>query len=95
MNLPINNLFLVTLLCLVSFFLITFLYFNYKKTKSLEMNRLNYLFLDLEKEKLVANKLNSVDLEISQIEKQTQLKINKVNTGVLNMHFSLTEIFND
>ena len=59
------------------------------------MNRLNYLFLALDKEKLVANKLNSVDLEISQIEKQTQLKINKVNTGVLNMHFSLTEIFND
>lgn len=95
MNLPINSLFLVTILGLVSFFLITFLYFNYKKTKSIEMNRLNYLFLALNKEKLVANKLNSVDLEISQIEKQIRLKINKVNTGVLNMHFSLTEIFND
>ena len=95
MNLPFNSLYFIVLLSTFSTLLIFILYFNYKKTKSIEMNRLNYLFLALDKEKLVANKLNSVDLEISQIEKQTQLKINKVNTGVLNMHFSLTEIFND
>lgn len=92
MNLPINNLYFILLLSLFTILLLFILYFNYKKTKKLETNKLNYLFLDFDKEKLIATHLNSVDLEISEIEKQTQIKINKVTVGVLNMHFSLNEI---
>ena len=59
----------------------------------MEMNKLNYLFLDFEKEILIYKKLNNTDFEINEIGKQTQLKLNKINVSLLNIHFSLTEIF--
>ncbi|KGL61953.1 hypothetical protein [Polaribacter sp. Hel1_85] len=73
-----------------------FLFFHYrhKKSKAQEINKLNYLFLELKKEKLVSEKLKIKALNFNFIEKKMQLKINYIKVETLNIQFSLSEIFN-
>lgn len=80
---------LLTITCCLVFFLVV----NYQKTKPLEISKLNYLFLELKKEKIVSDKLKTTSLEINKIESKTQLKLNRLNVSVLNISFSLKEAF--
>lgn len=81
---------LLTITCCLVFFLV----FNYQKNKPLEISKLNYLFLELEKEKIVSERLETTTLEINKIEYKTQLKLNTLNVSLLNISFSLKEVFN-
>ncbi|WP_439128898.1 hypothetical protein [Polaribacter sp.] len=94
MNLPINSLHFILLISTFTILLIVILYLDYKKTKILETNRLNYLLLAFNKEKLISNQLQKMPEELKSIEQNTLQKFQKIKVGILNINFSLSEIFN-
>ncbi len=57
------------------------------------MSKLNYLFLDFKKEKIISKKLNNSGLKVKKIQRETQIKLNKLNVSIVNINFSLIEIF--
>lgn len=94
MNLPINSLHFILLISTFTILLIVILYLDYKKTKILETNRLNYLLLAFNKEKLISNQLQKMPEELKSIEQNTLQKFQEIKVGILNINFSLSEIFN-
>ena len=91
----LNSEYTIYLFCLliiavcISIYLIN----NYKQLKTNEINKLNYLFLDLKKEKLTSNQLQKLPTELKTLEQNTQQKLQKIKVDVLNINFSLSEIF--
>ena len=74
--------------------LILVLYFNFLKIKTTENNKLSYLFLKLEAEREASIQLRKIPQEIKCIEQKTQQKLQNIKVEVLNVDFSLLEIFN-
>lgn len=78
----------ITLILLVVYFIYT-----YKRVHYFGNNRLNIIYTELKKEKEIASKLTIISDKVSLIETTTNRKINKVKVGILNLDFTLHEIF--
>ncbi|WP_435414496.1 hypothetical protein [Polaribacter aestuariivivens] len=91
----LNSEYTIYLFCLVIIAVCISIYLinNYKQLKTNEINKLNYLFLDLKKEKLTSNQLQKLPTELKTLEQNTQQKLQKIKVDVLNINFSLSEIF--
>lgn len=89
--LNLKTLILTTILLL---FIILFLMQKYQKLKLVEKTKLNYLFLELNKEKKVSEKLKKNNIKIKKMKIKTQQKLNQLKIESLNISFSLSEIFN-
>lgn len=86
-----NSVFLTILI--ISILLILYFSYSFKKLKTTEKNRLKTVILELKAEKLISNRLKKVPEEISKIEKNIKEEFQKINVKVLNINFSLSEIF--
>lgn len=93
MNLSKNNIYFIIVFIILITLLLIYLFFKYKKNRILEMSKLNYLFLDFKKEKIISKKLNNSGLKVKKIQRETQIKLNKLNVSIVNINFSLIEIF--
>lgn len=81
--------FLVCCIIVIAFYLLI----TFNQLKNNEVNRLKWLLLELEREKTMSNRFKKIDLEIKNIEKQTKIKFNIIDVSILNIEFSLFEIF--
>lgn len=85
-------LFTVILLFLISIICIYF-FVNYKRLKTEESNRLRFILSEVEEEKKVAQQLHHVPQHVKAMQQKTQLKINSINVQLLDIKFTLDEIF--
>ncbi|QTD36705.1 hypothetical protein JL193_11210 [Polaribacter batillariae] len=86
---------ITSLICIlgITIFIIVYLIYQYKQLKIKEINKLNYLFLDFKEEKIISNQLRKLPTELKTLEQNTQQKLQKIKVDVLNINFSLVEIF--
>ncbi len=68
-------------------------YISYQKLKKSENQNLNLLYLELASEKKMANQLKSVPNKIQKLDYYTQNKLRKIKIDILNINFTLSEIF--
>lgn len=88
-NTNIIILFLLFLVAVLSLYLII----NYKQTKIEESDRLKIVYTEIEHEKNISKKLNHIPLEINSLQKRTQQKIQTIKVSILDINFTLSEIF--
>lgn len=81
-------LFLVLLIALVIYFKIRF-----QQLKVLETRRLNLICVEIEAEKKKRKKLLTSPQEILFIKKETQQRLQKIKVDILNINFTLSEVF--
>jgi hypothetical protein len=94
MNLVSENItsiiFTLFLVICISIYLIN----DFKKLKTNEIDKLNYIFLELETEKKIAGRLKNTSNKIQKLEVLNQSKFLKINVDIFNLHFTLSEILN-
>lgn len=88
-NINTISLFLLFLVAVISIYLII----NYKRIKIEESDRLKVIYAEIETEKNISKKLDHIPLEINSLQKRTQKKIQTIKVGVLDIDFTLSEIF--
>jgi hypothetical protein len=86
-----NQILLTTII--VSFVLITYLIVLHQKMKVIENNKLLILFNELELEKKNSKQLKKIPQTLKLKEKETHQKIQNIKVNVMNIGFSLNEIF--
>ena len=62
------------------------------KLKTLSTSQLNYLFLEIEKEKIISENLKKVKPSLTELNNNTQIKLNTIRVKLLNIDFTITEI---
>ena len=90
LNLPENT--NSYLLFFLPFILILYFIMNYRPLKMAELNKLNFLYSEIEKEKQIALKLKSAPNEIEFIKKKTHKKLQIIKVDILNINYTLSEI---
>jgi len=88
-NINSITLLLLFLVTIISIYLII----NYKRIKIEESERLKVIYAEIEAEKSVSKTLNHMPQEINSLQKRTQQKIQTIKVGVLDIDFTLSEIF--
>lgn len=88
-NINTISLFLLFLVAVISIYLII----NYKRIKIEESDRLKVIYAEIETEKNISKKLDHIPLQINSLQKRTQQKIQTIKVGVLDIDFTLSEIF--
>jgi len=88
-----NRYFIFSLLLLIVLLITISFFFYYKEFKKKEQQKLAVIYdaLQSEKEKAVKNKL--IPQQINALNKKTNQKIRTINIAVLELDFSLHEIF--
>ncbi len=81
-------------LLLLKVVLIIYFVINHQKLKAVETNRLNLLYAEYKAEKNKAIKLKKTPKQIQLLKKNTHQKILKIKIDVVNIRFTLNEIFN-
>ena len=69
------------------------LFVNYQKLKLTENSRLQYLVNEINTEKKISKNLEKKKTEVKQIRNKIDYQFLKIKTLVLNLDFSLNEIF--
>ena len=90
------NISLYSLILLVSLSLIVVsigLFISYQKLKLTENSRLQYLLNEINTEKKISKNLEKKKTEVKQIRNKIDYQFLKIKTLVLNLDFSLNEIF--
>ncbi|WP_159946878.1 hypothetical protein [Polaribacter septentrionalilitoris] len=88
-NINTISLFLLFLVAVISIYLII----KYKRIKIEESDRLKVIYAEIETEKNISKKLDHIPLQINSLQKRTQQKIQTIKVGVLDIDFTLSEIF--
>jgi AAA15 family ATPase/GTPase len=73
--------------------LIVYLSINYKQYKIAETNRVLLINKEIEEEKVSSEKLKRAPKEIQYLSKKTQQKLQIIKVSVLDIDFTLKEIF--
>ncbi|GAB7256240.1 hypothetical protein [uncultured Polaribacter sp.] len=73
-------------------FLILVLYKYIIAAKALHTSQLNYLFLEIEKEKIISEDLEKVKPSLIKVKNNTQIKLNTIKVQLLNISFSISEV---
>lgn len=68
-------------------------YVSYTKLKKKEIGRLTKLKVLLDKENSLKEKLRTTNKEVNTIEKRTQLKLQRIKIEIVDIDFSLSEVF--
>lgn len=87
---------IIKLLLLINITLIVFLILVLYKyiiaAKALPTSQLNYLFLEIEKEKIISEDLEKVKPSLIKVKNNTQIKLNTIKVQLLNISFSISEV---
>ena len=73
--------------------LVLWLYISYQKLKKKQITDLQFLYLELEAEKVLSKKLQKNPYIIEKKDKALHKKLLKIRTDILNLDFTFTEIF--
>lgn len=93
---PTNLHYQIALITLIlSGILIFYFTFNYKKMKETTQHKLSVIYNELEIEKKNSVQLKSVQKKVKRLEQKTFQKLVKIKVDILNIDFTLGEIFNN
>ena len=87
-NTHILLLFLLLLIALIVYFKM-----NFQQIKAAEIDRLNLIVTEIEAEKKTSEQLKNLPQEIVSLKKGTQQKLQKIKIDILDIDFTLSEIF--
>jgi hypothetical protein len=74
--------------------LVLFFYLSFVKLRSQETQKIATIQTELEQERKICKALKTTPSEVSQIEEETQRKLLKIRVDILNIDFTIQEIFN-
>lgn len=93
LNLSENTYLFLWFLLLFVIGLIIYFTINYQRIKVIEADRLKFLHAEIEVEKKASKQLEKAPQEIQLLNKNTHLKFQKIKVDVLDINFTLSEIF--
>jgi len=89
-NISIFLLIFLTLISLITYFLLSF-----KRLKMQESKRLQTVFSEIEVEKKTRLSLQNTSIQIDKLEQQTKTSFLKIRVEIFNIDFSYREIFSN
>lgn len=85
-------LFFFSLLLVIAAIIIYFTY-SFKVLKVVENKRLNLIYSKIESEKKIAKEFKNSDNDVVVFNNKTQIKLQKIKVGILNIDFTLRELY--
>lgn len=85
-------LFFFSLLLVIAAIIIYFTY-SFKVLKVVENKKLNLIYSKIEAEKKIAKEFKNSDNDVVVFNNKTQIKLQKIKVGILNIDFTLRELY--